>query len=111
MVESTPSKWLAGVVGPLLLLIPASNGLLTGQTFFASMNRGGGDSPLFLTGTAGRLLALTYISFAATLHLHCFLEAKYPDAAWPARAGNVFALLSVCGLGCSFFRLFDMLAI
>ncbi len=112
MNSSGQVKWIAGMVIPLLVAVPEIIGLCTGETQFPSAQQGTPQTPdLYLGGVAGKVLALTFFSFAAVLHLHFFQKTKHPDATWPDLLAKILCVLTVLGLGCSFINLFDLLAV
>ena len=112
MNSSDQVKWIAGMAIPLLVAVPGVIGLCTGETLFPSAQQGASQTPdLYLGGVAGKVMALTFFSFAAVLHLHFFQKTKHPDATWPDLLAKILCVLTVLGLGYSFIHLFDLLAV
>ena len=105
MNSSDRAKWIAGMAIPVLVAVP-------GETLFPSARQGTPQTPdPYLGGVAGKVMALTFFSFAAVLHLHFFQKTKHPDATWPDLLAKILCVLTVLGLGYSFIHLFDLLAI
>ena len=112
MNSSDQAKWIAGMVIPLLAAVPGIIGLCSGETLFPSGQQGASQTPdLYLGGVAGKIMALTFFSFAAVLHVHFFQRSKFPDAAWPDLLEKILCVVTVLGLGYSFIHLFDVLAV
>lgn len=112
MNSSEQAKWITGIAVPLLVAVPGVIGLCIGETLFPSAQQGTPQSPdLYLGGVAGKVMALTFFSFAAVLHVHFFQRTKYPDAAWPDLLAKILCVLTVLGLVYSFIHLFDLLAV
>ena len=112
MNSSDQVKWIAGMAIPLLVAVPGVIGLCSGETLFPSAQQGASQTPdLYLGGVAGKVMALTFFSFAAVLHLHFFQKTKHPDATWPDLLAKILCVVTVLGLGYSFIHLFDVLAV
>ena len=112
MESPDQAKWIAGIAVPLLVAVPGVIGLCSGETLFPSAQQGTPQTPdFYLGGVAGRVMALTFFSFAAVLHLHFFQKTKHPDATWPDLLAKILCVLTVLGLGYSFIHLFDLLAV
>lgn len=111
MTSSDQVKWFAGIVVPLLLLVPGIMGFVTGETVFPADQGAGQTLDLYLTGKAGRIMALTFFCLAAVIHLHFFQKAKFPHAGWIDFLEKLLGTLSLCGLGYSFIHLFDIFVV